>query len=120
MTAKQKMVKLAVFSFLLTVLLIRLLIDDEQVVWIEIINYTGVCVAGIDLYLKCYATADKFKIITGIAAVVTLLLVIGAALIITNIWQLDSRQNDIFTIIALLLSLPSDLYVFWIKKRIES
>ena len=120
MTAKQKVAKLAILAFLAVVLLIRILIPDEQSFWIEFINYTGVCVAGVDLYLKCYTTADKFKIIIGVAVIALLVIVLGAALILTNIWQLDSRQNDILTITALLLSLPSDLYVFWIKKFVES
>ena len=120
MTAKQKMAKLAVLAFLAVVLFVRVRIPDNQSVWIEIINYTGVCVAGADLYLKCYTTVDKFKIITGIAVIILLALVFGAALILTNIWQLDSRQNDILTITALLLSLPSDLYALWIKKFVES
>lgn len=120
MTAKQKMSKFAVFVFLLAMLVIRLWIPDSQSAWIEIINYLGVCVAGADLYLKCYTTADKFKIVTGIAVIILLALVCGAALIITNIWQLNSRQNDVLTITALILSLPSDLYAFGIKKFVDS
>ena len=120
MTAKQKMAKFAVLAFLAAMLLIRLWVPDNQSAWIEIINYLGVCVAGADLYLKCYTTADKFKIITGIAVVILVALVSGAALILTNNWQLDSRGNDILTIIALILSLPSDLYAIWIKKFVES
>ncbi len=120
MTAKQKMAKFAILAFLTVVLLIRIWIPDGQSVWIEIINYASVCVAGADLYLKCYTTADKFKIITGIAGLILLALVGGAALMLTNIWQLDSRQNDILTITALLLSLPSDLYALWVKKFVKT
>lgn len=120
MTAKQKMAKFAIAIFLVAVFIIRLLIPDTQSVWIEIINYAGVCVALIDLYLKCYTKTDKFKVITGIAVLVLVALGVGAALMLTNILQLNSRQNDILTIFALLLSLPSDLYAFWIKKFVES
>lgn len=120
MTTKQKVAKFAVLAFLAGVLLIRIYIPDDQSVWIEIINYSGVCVAVGDLYSKCYTTTDKFKIVTGIAAIIMLLLALGAAFILTNIWQLNSRQNDVLTIIALLLSLPSDLYAIWIKKFVES
>lgn len=120
MTTKQKIAKFVVLIFLAVVLLIRLLVSDDQSGWIEIINYAGVCVAVADLYLKCYVTADKFKIVTGVAVIILLVLVAGAALMLTNIWQLDSRQNDILTITALLLSLPSDLYAIWVKKFVES
>lgn len=119
MTKKRKLAKFAVLFFLVAVLCIRLLIRDDEVVWIQLINYTGVGIAGADLYFKCYTKEDKFKIVTGIVAILGVAFVVGIALMLTNIWRLDSRQNDSLTIAALLISLPSDLYAFWIKKYIK-
>lgn len=119
MTEKQKLAKFAVFFFLVAIFFIRLLIQNDEIVWIQLINYTGVGIAGADLYFKCYTKEDKFKIVTGISAILVVAFVVGAALMLTNIWCLDSRQNDLFTIAALLISLPSDLYAFWIRKYVK-
>ena len=109
--------KWAVFVFLLIVLIIRLLLKDEQSKGIQIIGLLGVIIALADLYGN--HEKDKFRIISGLAVVIVFLFMIILAGMFWNFIVLGSKGNDILTILALLISLPSDLYCSWVTKYID-
>jgi len=114
--------KWAVFIFLLAVLIIRIIINDKQSKAIQIISLIGVVIALEDLYGDLYDInykKDKFRIITGLAVIVTIFLMGILAAMFWNFIILDSKGNDILTILALLISLPSDLYCNWITKYVD-
>lgn len=114
--------KWAVFVFLLIVLIIRLLLKDEQSKGIQIIGLLGVIIALADLYgnlCKVNHEKDKFRIISGLAVVIVFLFMIILAGMFWNFIVLGSKGNDILTILALLISLPSDLYCSWVTKYID-
>jgi len=114
--------KWAVFIFLLAVLIIRIIINDKQSKAIQIISLIGVVIALADLYGDLYDInykKDKFRIITGLAVIVTIFLMGILAAMFWNFIILDSKGNDILTILALLISLPSDLYCNWITKYVD-
>lgn len=115
--------KWAVFVFLLIVLIIRLLLKDEQSKGIQIIGLLGVIIALADLYFNLYKVnheKDKFRIISGLAVVIVFLFMIILAGMFWNFIVLGSKGNDILTILALLISLPSDLYCSWVTKYIDN
>lgn len=115
--------KWAVFVFLLIVLIIRLLMKDEQSKGIQIIGLLGVIIALADLYGNLYKVnheKDKFRIISGLAVVIVFLFMIILAGMFWNFIVLGSKGNDILTILALLISLPSDLYCSWVTKYIDN
>lgn len=118
MIQKKKAINIFAFFFLITAFVIRMFISNERSTWIEIINLAGLFLAVLNLYSMCYLKTDKFKIVTGIFALILLLMAIGGVLMVADVWKLDARQNDLLTILTLLISLPSDLYVLWIKKAI--
>lgn len=108
--------------FLLAVLIIRIIINDKQSKAIQIISLIGVVIALADLYGDLYDInykKDKFRIITGLAVIVTIFLMGILAAMFWNFIILDSKGNDILTILALLISLPSDLYCNWITKYVD-
>ncbi len=63
-------------------------------------------------------TKDKFKIITGLAVIIAIILMVIAVGMILNFIVFESKGNDVLTILALLISLPNDLYCNWISKYI--
>lgn len=118
----KKLYKWAVFIFLIAVLLIRVILKDEQSKGIQIISLLGVIIALADvygnLYIKNYRK-DKFRIISGLAIIIAFVLMCVLAGMFWNLIDIGSKGNDILTILALLISLPSDLYCDWINKYID-
>lgn len=118
----EKLYKWAVFIFLLGVLLIRVILKDEQCKGIQIISLIGVIIALADVYGNLYITnhkKDKFRIISGLAVIIAFVLMCVLAGMFWNFINIGSKGNDILTILALLISLPSDLYCDWINKYID-
>ena len=118
----KKLYKWAVFIFLIAVLLIRVILKDEQSKGIQIISLLGVIIALADVYGNLYVKnhkKDRFRIISGLAIIIALVLMCMLAGMFWNIIDIGSKGNDILTILALLISLPSDLYCDWINKYID-
>lgn len=114
--------KWCVFIILLLLLIGRLFILEEQSRWIQGIGFCGVIIALMDLYSTAYRQVgkeDKFKVIRGWAIVIATLLMIISGCMIMNMIELKSRGNDILSILALLISLPNEIYCDWIKKYVE-
>ena len=118
----KKLYKWAVFIFLIAVLLIRVILKDEQSKGIQIISLLGVIIALADVYGNLYVKnhkKDRFRIISGLAIIIALVLMCMLAGMFWNLIDIGSKGNDILTILALLTSLPSDLYCDWINKYID-
>ena len=118
----KKLNKWAVFIFLIAVLLIRVILKDEQSKGIQIISLLGVIIALADVYGSLYVKnykKDKFRIISGLAIIIAFVLMCVLAGMFWNLIDIGSKGNDILTILALLISLPSDLYCDWINKYID-
>lgn len=114
--------KWCVFVVLFILLLGRIVVSDEQSKWIQGVGFIGVVVALVDLYANAYkqnSQKDKFKVISGLAIIIATILMFIAAGMIMNIIVLQSKGNDILTILSLLISLPSELYCDWIKKYVD-
>jgi len=112
----KKLYKWAVFIFLIAVLLIRVILKDEQSKGIQIISLLGVIIALADVYGSLYVKnykKDKFRII------IAFVLMCVLAGMFWNLIDIGSKGNDILTILALLISLPSDLYCDWINEYID-
>ena len=118
----KKLYKWAVFIFLIAVLLIRVILKDEQSKGIQIISLLGVIIALADVYGNLYVKnykKDKFIIVSGLAIIIAFVLMCVLAGMFWNLIDIGSKGNDILTILALLISLPSDLYCDWINKYID-
>jgi len=118
----KKLYKWAVFIFLIAVLLIRVILKDEQSKGIQIISLLGVIIALADVYGSLYVKnykKDKFRIISGLAIIIAFVLMCVLAGMFWNLIDIGSKGNDILTILALLISLPSDLYCDWINEYID-
>ena len=118
----KKLYKWAVFIFLIAVLLIRVILKDEQSKGIQNISLLGVIIALADVYGNLYVKnykKDKFRIISGLAIIIAFVLMCVLAGMFWNLIDIGSKGNDILTILALLISLPSDLYCDWINKYID-
>ena len=118
----KKLYKWAVFIFLIAVLLIRVILKDEQSKGIQIISLLGVIIALADVYGNLYVKnykKDKFRIISGLAIIIAFVLMCVLAGMFWNLIDIGSKGNEILTILALLISLPSDLYCDWINKYID-
>lgn len=118
----KKLYKWAVFIFLIAVLLIRVILKDEQSKGIQIISLLGVIIALADVYGNLYVKnykKDKFRIISGLAIIIAFVLMCVLAGMFWNLIDIGSKGNDVLAILALLISLPSDLYCDWINKYID-
>lgn len=118
----KKLYKWTIFIFLIAVLLIRVILKDEQSKGIQIISLLGVIIALADVYGNVYVKnhkKDRFRIISGLAIIIAFVLMCVLAGMFWNLIDIGSKGNDILTILALLISLPSDLYCDWINKYID-
>lgn len=118
---KRIMGKFVIFLVLLLLLLARFLMDEEHSEWIQLIGFAGVVVALVDLYGNVYSQfedKDKFNVITGFAIIILFVIAVVIVGMILDFIVLDNRGNDCLTILALLISLPADLYCNWINKYV--
>lgn len=115
--------KWSIFVLLLVLLIARLFLDNKQSEWIQFISFFGVIIALADLYGDVYREnykKEKFRIISGLAIVLATGLMFVFAGMIMKFIVLGSKGNDILTILALLISLPNDLYCNWIKRYVNN
>lgn len=114
--------KWSVFILLLILLVGRAFLDDKHSKWIQLISFFGVIIALADLYGNAYRQnhkKDKFRIISGLAILLAVILMVILAGMILELIVFKSKGNDILTILALLISLPNDLYCSWINRYVN-
>lgn len=93
--------------------------DDNT--FIKCIGFIGVLVSLVDLYLdadRLYSSYDKFHVIRGWAYLLAIILAIISVLLLTEVIVIDSKWSDVFTLLALMISLPEELYLHKIGKYI--
>ena len=114
--------KILIFLVLFLLLLARFFMDDEHSKWIQFIGFAGVVISLIDLYGSAYFQfrgKDKFNVITGIAIILACVIAVVIVGMILDFIVLGAKGNDCLTILALLISLPADLYCNWIGKYVN-
>ena len=110
-----------IIVLLIGMIIIRFFPIGQNNMIIQSIGYIGMMISLIDLYLdanRIYDCEDKFHIIRGWTYLILLILSIFLLFILTGIISINSTWNDIFTLLALLVSLPERLYLNWIGRYI--
>lgn len=119
---KQDFIKeIFILILLLGLIIVRFFPIGNDNTFIKCIGFIGVLVSFIDLYVdarRVYSSYDKFHIITGWAYIVAIMVAIVLALLLTETIPIGSRGSDIFTLLALVISLPEELYLNMIGKYI--
>ena len=107
---------------LLALIGIRFWAGDKENLFISSIGYIGVLLALFDLYVeicRVFKKNDKFHVINGIAYLNTVPLAILLVLFLTGVIVINEVWNDVFTMLALLISLPKSIYLSWISNFLD-
>ena len=119
---KQDFIKEIFISVLLFgLIIVRFFPIGDDNTFIKCIGFIGVLVALVDLYVdasRLYSSNDKFHIIRGCAYLLTIILAIILVLLLTEVLPIDSKWSDVFTLLALMISLPENWYLSKIGKYI--
>ena len=119
---KQDFVKeIFVLSLLLGLIVVRFFPIGDDNTFIKCIGFIGVLVSLVDLYIdagRLYSPYDKFNIIRGWAYLLAIILAIVLVLFLTEVIPIDSKWSDVFTLLALMISLPEEWYLNKIGKYI--
>ena len=119
---KQDFVKeIFVLILLLGLIVVRFFPIGDDNTFIKCIGFIGVLVSLVDLYIdagRLYSPYDKFNIIRGWAYLLAIILAIVLVLFLTEVIPLDSKWSDVFTLLALMISLPEEWYLNKIGKYI--
>lgn len=110
-----------ILILLLGLVIVRFFSIGDDNTFIKCIGFIGVLVSLVDLYVdasRLYSSYDKFHIIRGWAYLVTIILAIILVLFLTELLPIDSRWSDVFTMLALMISLPKEWYLNKIGKYI--
>lgn len=119
---RDKLKEFFVSIILLVLIFLRIVINSENNIFISSIGYIGVLIALLDLYIdanRTYGKYDQFNVIRGVCYVLMVPLAVLLVLFLTGIITINSTWNDVFTLSALLISLPEDLYLILIEKYIK-
>ena len=111
--SKKNIKDIFVALILLTLIIVRVFVAGESCLWINAINFAGVIMACITLYIDTYNECkklEKINLFTGICVCIFGVLIIMEVLVILNIIRFSTLVNDVITLLALLISLPSKLY----------
>lgn len=111
-----------IIVLLIGMIIIRFFPMGENNMIIQSMGYIGMMISLIDLHLdanRIYACEDKFHIIRGWTYLILFILSIFLLLILTGIISINSTWSDVFTLLALLISLPERLYLNWIGRYIK-
>lgn len=103
---------------LLILIGIRLFLTDDQQLWIDVVNCLGLLCASILLGLKIQERIkdkEKKKVFIGLFVLVLTSLLIIICLVFTGAITLSAKAADVIMLITLLLSLPTDVYLSWVK-----
>ena len=119
---KQDFVKeIFVLILLLGWVVVRFFPIGDDNTFIKCIGFIGVLVSLVDLYIdagRLYSPYDKFNIIRGWAYLLAIILAIVLVLFLTEVIPIDSKWSDVFTLLALMISLPEEWYLNKIGKYI--
>lgn len=66
-----------------------------------------------------YGNNDKFNVCRGICYFLIVPLAIYLVLLLIGIIPITTTKSDIFTLMALFISLPENLYLTWIGKYVK-
>lgn len=109
---KQDFVKeIFVLILLMGLIVVRFFPIGDDNTFIKCIGFIGVLVSLGDLYVdadKLYSSYDKFNIIRGLAYLLAIILAIILVLLLTEVIPIDSKWSDVFTLLALMISLPEN------------
>lgn len=110
-----------VLILLLGLVIVRFFPIGENNTFIKCIGFIWVLVSLVDLYVdanRIYFFYDKFHVIRGWAYLVAIILAIILVLFLTEILPIDAKWSDVFTLLALMISLPEKWYLNKIGKYI--
>ncbi len=118
---KKIIVDLLTLVFLIIIIVLRILDRDSGV--IGILTYVSILIALYDLYVKVekefFEYGKSFLEVRGCFILIEISGTILFALIVVKVITLSSKIVDLLSIIALLISLPGELYCFLIGKFIK-
>lgn len=103
---------------LLILILIRPFLSDDQQIWIDVVNCLGLFCASFLLGLKILEKIkdkEKKKVFIGIFVLALTSLIIIICLVFTGAITVSTKAADEIMLITLLLSLPTDVYLSWVK-----
>lgn len=119
---KQDFIKeIFVLILLSGLIVVRFFPIGEDNTFIKCIGFIGVLVSLVDLYIdasRLYSSYDKFHVIRGGAYLLSIALAIVLVLFLTEVIPIDAKWSDIFTLLALMVSLPEEWYLSKIGKYI--
>lgn len=99
---------------LIGLIIIRFLPIENNFSTIRIAGYVGVLVSMLDLYvdsIKKFSDYDKFHVIKGWSYLLFFIMAIFLLLFLTDIIKINDIWSDVFTLMALLITLPKRLYI---------
>ena len=115
---KKRIISYLILFLLFILIIIRLFTPDSQYKWISIINCIGLLSAyimlGIKLLNKIH-NVDNKRFILGVFVLILSFLLLLLGLVLTDVLLLSTKANDVMLLITLLLSLPTDVYLSWVK-----
>lgn len=116
--------KLCVAVFILVLIICRIFLKDENLIWIGFISCLGVIVALVDLYNAVHNICiknnnNKSYTVIGSFVVAMIFGIVLLALSFTGIIVINNKWNDILSLITLLITLPQDFYCDIIKEYIK-
>ena len=120
--AKGKILEVIEIAILITLILTRFFIASEQNTWISVLNYMGLIIAKVSLYMEIHrqcSTYKKFDMVTGIFVIILAILAVIAGLVFAEIVVLDTKIKDVISLFTLLITLPIRLYVSIIDEVIK-
>ncbi len=107
---------------LLTLIVVRFFITEENLFWLSGINFSGVVVAFFSLYRQVAEECKNSKKVTyfiGLCMLALFVLVPVAVCIFVGIIEVSDLANDVITLSALLISLPMPLYKKFLIERLK-
>ena len=111
-----------VIGFLLTFIVLRWFVLQEQSVLISFFNYMGLVGSISSLYVSVYTDCKQYKkinFVTGLFAVILLIMGVVAFLILEEVIITGTKADDVISLFALLLTLPANFYKSLIEKAIK-
>lgn len=114
MQKSKKLIRdIVVAAVLITLIFARVILSEENCLWINAINFAGIIMACVSLYVDIFNECrklEKINLFTGVCVCILAILVVVEVLVFLNIIKFSTRWNDVITLLVLLISLPSKLY----------
>jgi hypothetical protein len=106
---------------LIGLIIIRFLPIGDSSFMIKVAGYVGVLVSVFDLYVDSngkFSCHDKFHVIKGCSYLIFIFMAIFLLFFLTKIVKINDIWSDVFTLMALLITLPKRLYIQLLAKYI--